>query len=105
MESDLERAMTFAIRCAKLPNPEREYKFHPTRKWRFDFAWPEKKIALEVEGGTWVGGAHNRGAHFESDAEKYNEAAILGWRILRVNNKMVEDNRAVSFLERLLLVS
>jgi very-short-patch-repair endonuclease len=66
-----------------LPEPTTEYKFHSERKWRFDFAWPEFRVALEVEGGIWIGGRHNRGRGFKKDMEKYNSAARLGWRVLR----------------------
>ena len=67
-----------------LPRPVVEYRFHSRRKWRFDFAWPLPRVALEVEGGVWIGGRHNRAAGFLGDIEKYNAAALLGWRILRV---------------------
>lgn len=60
-----------------------EYKFHPKRKWRFDYALPEYMIAIEIEGGVWNNGAHVRGRHYISDMEKYNQAQILGWRVLR----------------------
>lgn len=76
-----------------LPEPKLEWKFHSTRKWRFDFAWNcnpndwRRWTALEVEGGVWIGGGHNRGAGFVKDMEKYNEAAALGWRIIRVQPK------------------
>ncbi len=65
--------------------PVAEHRFHPERKWRFDFCFPESKLALEVEGGIWTagGGRHNRPAGFLKDIEKYNTAAMLGWRILR----------------------
>jgi len=70
-----------------LPEPEVEYKFHPTRKWRFDFAWPifgNHGIALEIEGGTWMsGGGHGRGSGMLRDMRKYNEATRMGWRIYR----------------------
>lgn len=81
---------------------EREYLFAPPRKWRFDFAWPERAIAVEIEGGTWVQGRHNRGAEFERDAEKYAEATIAGWRVLRFTTDMVEDGRALEFTRRAL---
>ena len=64
-------------------DPVREYVFAKPRRFRFDFAWPEKKVAVEIEGGQWVNGAHNRGAHFQSDADIYNLAVMQGWRVLR----------------------
>lgn len=67
-----------------VPTPEREHRFHPTRKWRFDYAWPEQRVALEVEGGVWTRGRHTRGAGFVRDMDKYNEATRLGWKLVRV---------------------
>ncbi len=64
----------------------REHKFHPKRRWRFDFAlalphpW---KIAIEVEGGIWSGGRHTRAIGYSKDCEKYNAATVLGWSVLR----------------------
>lgn len=66
-----------------------EYKFHPTRKWRFDFAIPAKKIAIEIEGGLWISGRHNRPVSMIKDFEKYNAAAKLGWRILKYTPSQV----------------
>ena len=73
---------------------QREYKFHPTRKWRFDFAWPKLKVALEIEGGIWAKGRHVNPQGFILDCEKYNEASSLGWVVLRcppsfISSKMV----------------
>jgi len=76
---------TFLAFCASmgLPPPVPEHRFHPERRWRFDYAWPDSKIALEVEGGTWIGGRHSTGAGMQADMAKYNEAAALGWRLIR----------------------
>ena len=72
---------------ALLETLEREYRFHPTRLWRFDFAFAYRKIAIEIEGGTWSGGRHTRGSGYAEDCLKYNEAAKLGWTILRYTSK------------------
>ena len=82
----------------------REYRFAPPRRWRFDFAAIEmgRNLAVEVEGGSFVAGRHSRGAGFEKDAEKYNEAALLGWTVLRVTPKMVDDGRAIALIKRAL---
>ena len=87
-------------RC-RFIRPEREFRFHPRRLWRFDFAWPEPKIAAECEGGTWANGRHNRGAGFEADCEKYNAATLLGWRVLRFTSEMVNDWRAIDVLREI----
>ena len=65
-----------------IPKPVFELKFHPTRKWRFDLAWPDQKVALEVQGGIWTGGRHNRPAAMLKEWEKLNTAAGMGWRML-----------------------
>jgi len=87
----------------------KEYRFHAKRMWRLDFAIfvnasPYDKLAVEVEGGTWSKGRHTSGKGFEADCEKYNEAAILGWRVLRFTTQMVEDGRALQAIERALEV-
>ena len=67
----------------RLPELKREYRFHPVRMWRFDFAYPDKKVAIECEGGVWTQGRHTRGAHYGQDCDKYNAAVLLGWKVLR----------------------
>ena len=62
---------------------EAEYKFHPVRKWRFDYAIPDLMIAIEIEGGSWVQGRHTRGKGYQGDMEKYNTAQLMGWKVLR----------------------
>ena len=76
-----------------IPEPVFELKFHPTRRWRFDLAWPDQKLALEVNGGDWAGGAHVRPAALTGDYEKRTAAAMMGWRIMvcRPNNLLMND--------------
>ncbi len=69
-----------------------EYLFHPTRKWRFDFANPTNKIAVEIDGGAWVGGRHNTGSGFIADMEKLNAATCLGWKVLRYHSTKSMEN-------------
>lgn len=81
---------------------EREYRFAPPRRWRFDFAWPSVMVALEVEGGTRNGGRHVRGAGYENDCEKYNEAVIMGWRVLRVTSSQVTSGQALRWVQQVM---
>lgn len=60
-----------------------EYRFHPVRKWRIDYAFPDVKLAIELEGGCWIGGRHTSGSGFVSDMEKYNALTEAGWYLLR----------------------
>ena len=98
--TNLELLMLAQIRTAGLPEPEQEYRFHPSRKWRFDFAWPDLLLAVEVEGGTWARGRHTRGKGFRGDCIKYGEALILGWQVLRATGDMIEDGTAIEMLVR-----
>lgn len=82
------------------PGVESEVRFHPERLWRFDYAWPDKRIALEIEGGTWAGGRHTRGKGYENDCIKYSEAAILGWRVVRATTSMCKDGRVFDLLDK-----
>lgn len=93
--SDLEIAMAGQISVFGLPPAVQEYRFHPARRWRFDFAWPDRKIAVEVEGGTWSGGRHTRGSGFEADCDKYNAAALDGWTVFRFTAKHIDSGEAV----------
>jgi very-short-patch-repair endonuclease len=99
VKSKLEELLAWQIRAAGLPEPTRELRFAPPRRWRLDFAWPEHMLALEVDGGTWTGGRHTRPAGFEADAEKLNTAIVLGWRVLRATGAMVKDGRALQWVE------
>jgi len=74
---------------------QRGYRFAPPRRWKFDFANPKLKLAVEIEGGSWSGGRHTRGSGFEKDCEKYNEAAILGWYVIRLTTGMVTSKEMV----------
>lgn len=76
-----------------------ELKFHPVRRWRFDYAHESLKIAVEVEGGIWSKGRHTRGKGYIADCEKYNAAQILGYRVLRYSpNQIVEMTVDVQLL-------
>jgi very-short-patch-repair endonuclease len=90
---------TFALHCkAHGLRPEKEYRFHPSRKWRFDFAFPDRMAAVEVEGGVWTGGRHTRGSGYIADCEKYNNAAALGWFVFRFDGDAVKSGEAIKFM-------
>lgn len=96
-KSDLEAAIALQLRAFNLPEPEREYRFKPGRKWAFDFAWVRDRVALEVEGGIWNNGRHTTGKGFMGDCEKYNEAALMGWKVIRVVDKHIDSGKAVEW--------
>jgi len=89
--NDSRLSATFAHYWRALGGPKltAEVRFDPARKWRFDFALPARRVAIEIEGGQWTGGRHTRGLGFAADCEKYNAAARLGWRVFRFTNSMV----------------
>lgn len=79
--SSKEDALAAALSARPVAGTEmvREHRFHPTRKWSFDFAWPSIKLALELDGR----GRHQTVKGVREDCEKLNAAVILGWRVLR----------------------
>lgn len=70
-----------------------EYQFHPERKWRFDFCWPCRMVAAELDGGVHTGGRHTRGKGFENDVEKLNAATSMGWVVLRFTARDLAKKR------------
>jgi hypothetical protein len=104
-QSQLEMLMESQLLGADVEPWVVEYAFIPwARQWRFDFAWPSKKVALEVEGGTMVAGGsrHTTALGFEMDCEKYNTAAVRGWRVLRVTGRHVKEGIALVWVQEIL---
>ena len=85
-----------------LPAPIAEYPFCSGRRWRFDFAWPDQKVALEVQGGNWKRGRHTRAAALLKEYEKLNAAACLGWRILYAAPADVESGAVYALIRQAL---
>lgn len=95
-DSPLEAQFIIAWRglASGYPEPVQEYEFHHERQWRFDFAFPDKLLAVELEGGVWSGGRHVTGQGYIDDLEKYNAAVMQGWKLLRyetVKAKYIEQ--------------
>jgi hypothetical protein len=105
-------ALLRAMRAAGLPRPTLEHRFHPTRRWRLDIAYPSHKLGIEVEGGNFARagakrcpqcrqtpqGRHNTGQGMEADCEKYSWAAALGWRLIRVTPGMIQRGLALELI-------
>lgn len=104
-----------------LPTPQTEYKFARDivgnqkgvrerlkkiglKDWRFDYAYPEKKIAIEYEGGVYIQGGHTRGGKYTDDCQKYNKAQFLGWKVFRITIKHLEDPQSLGFFDDLRLL-
>ena len=98
--SELEYTLGKRIEQSWLPPPVREYRFDKIRKWRFDFAWPDYMVAVEVDGGIYSRGRHVRGKGFKGDVEKRNAAVMAGWRVLHFTSEhVVESDFAIREIE------
>lgn len=98
---DYVEKLVFQIRAFRHPAPQREVLFHPTRKWRFDLAWPDWKVAVEYQGGIFSRQAsHSSVAHIMRDQEKANEAQLYGWTLIYANAKTVTSGQAVDWINR-----
>ena len=118
LKLDPTTLLLLQLRSNDIPEPrskahkDGEYYFHPTRKWRFDFAWPEekfnsncsgckkwshlKKVAIEIDGGAFAFGG---GKHMQPrDLEKLNTAASMGWKVYRFTPEMIRKSQAIKFL-------
>lgn len=94
--------ITRCIQCG-LPEPVREFYFHPVRKWRFDLAWlGGYRLLIDVQGGTWIQGHHSRGAGYRNDCIKMAEAVLAGYRVLWLTSDMIHDDTAIGLIERAL---
>ena len=91
--------MELHLKACRLTGWVREHRFAPPRRWRFDFAWPDRKLAVEVDGGVWTRGRHTRGAGVERDNEKFARAAIDGWRVVRVTPGQIRSGQAIRWIE------
>jgi len=111
LEEILDRQLIMLVQGGEIPNYTREYRFVAElvglgkgvrkriadaglRDWRFDFAFIDDKIALEVNGGTWRNGRHNRGSSIRDEYTKLNAASLLGWRVFLFSTDMVKDETA-----------
>lgn len=99
-QSELEAHLAWHIRVSGLPTPEREYRAIPGRKHRFDFAWPNFKLLLDVQGGIFNKGKHGRGLGIMQDQEKLNLATIEGWHVMQVSTRHVTQGQAIQWLRR-----
>lgn len=93
-KSKLELQLAQELELEGIDGFEREFRFHETRRWRFDFAWPTEKIACEVNGGIFKQGRHSRGAGQESDYEKLNAATAAGWFVFQFGPSQVRSGLA-----------
>jgi very-short-patch-repair endonuclease len=107
-KSQAEKIYLNHLRVAGLPEPEQEFMFARAikRRWRSDFAYPSMMLLIEIEGGKWVGriyqSRHTHPEGYMKDCQKYNAAALLGYRVLRFTIEMIESGEALATTEKAL---
>lgn len=101
-QSIWENVFATHLRLCDLPRPQTEYRFHDKRRWRFDFAWPDKLVAAEIEGGIYKISRHTTGTGFTADCEKYNQAILDGWQVFRFTPSHVKSGYALKIVEEAL---
>lgn len=100
-----EADLAFALSVTKCPPFERQYRYAPGRRLRADFAWPDHRLLVEVQGGIFRGGSKGgRGAHGSitgilADIDRLNTATLAGYRLLRVTPDMVSSGAALALIE------
>lgn len=102
-KSHLETLALWTLKAHQIPDPVREWKFHPDRLWRWDFAWKNEMVALEIEGGIWMPkGAHSGGVAITRDCEKANEGELLGWTMIRATEAHIKNGMMIDWVKRAL---
>ena len=101
-QSSLEAAFAQAWRAfaPDAPAPVSEYRFDSVRRFRLDYAWPEQRVGVELQGGTYTQGRHTRGPGYDADCVKANLLASHGWRVYRVTASMLREPEAVVAMVR-----
>ena len=102
VESELELKLLTRIERAGLPSGHGQARIIPGRGFVFDRVWPAQRVAVEVQGGLYINGAHSRGSGVERDCLKASMAAALGWRVLPVSKAMIESGQAVELIAQAL---
>ena len=102
MTSPLEDLFALQVKLEGLPEPVREFMAIPGRRYRWDFAWPDKRVLVEINGGTYAHMGHSTGSGIARDYEKANLAVLQGWRVLSFDGKAVKDGTAVEVIRKAL---
>src|SRR6187455_3881784 len=105
VDSELEMMLYTRLQHAGLPTGVGQHPVVTGRQFRFDRAWPDHMVAVEVQGGVWTNGAHSRGSGVQRDCLKLSMAAAVGWRVLPVTREMIESGEAVRLIAQALGVS
>lgn len=102
--SQLEDMLGLLLKHEGLPIPKRQFRFCD-RLWKFDFAWPDLKVVVDVQGGIWSRGAHVRGRGYINDCEKKNQATLMGYRVLYVCANHIENGMAIEWIKKALYMA
>ena len=99
--TDLETLLLWQLKDAGMPEPETQFRAVPGRRFAWDFAYPDNRLLVEVQGGTWVANTgHTSGRGVARDCEKANMATLHGWRVLLFTGDMVRDGTALAIIQQ-----
>lgn len=96
-KSHLEERFSKLLTFKRLTPFEEQYRFHPVRRWRFDFAILPCFLAIEIQGGTYLRHrtGHTTAKGHQNDVDKHNAAIELGWTMLYFTTKDLKGKKAL----------
>jgi len=99
--ADNSPSAMFDRRWEDMGGPElvQEFRFDAVRQWRFDRAHLAAKVAIEIDGGVWVTGRHNRASGYIADCTKLNAATALGWAVFRLTPSHLDDGVTLALIQ------
>lgn len=98
---DLAETLHRQLLLAGITGFQREYQFHPTRRWRLDLAATDIRLGVECEGVGARGkpGRHQLTQHLHANTEKHSALAAMGWRLVRVTGRQIQTGHALAWVQ------
>lgn len=92
-KSDLEAALVKQLEWFGAPAPTPQYRAIGARRWKWDLAYPDRNLLIEIDGGLYTGGRHQRPGRWgaDNDAEKQSTAAAFGWVTMRFTPELIKN--------------
>lgn len=99
--SALEKQFLNQCIAIGLPEPEQQIQFIPGRRYKADFLFNDAMLVVEVDGGAYIRGRHNRAAGRSADCERDILAILNGYTVIRLTTNMVKNGDGIKYTKKI----